>query len=211
MDKLTPAQQSLLAAIERLRKSLRMSPTVQEIADELGIRAPSVHEALSRLEAKGYIRRQPNKARSIEVLRRSLPRKTHFVAVPIIGEVAAGPAILAIENRIGLLMVPESDVRGSCFALKVQGDSMIEANIFEGDYVVVRQQPLAESSDIVVAMIDGEANVKRLFISEDRIELRSANQRMKPIRVDPHSDFRIVGKVLHVCSQEDASVDQPDL
>jgi len=211
MDKLTPAQQSLLAAIERLRKSLRMSPTVQEIADELGIRAPSVHEALSRLEAKGYIRRQPNKARSIEVVRRSLPRKTHLVSVPIIGKVAAGPAILAIENRIGLLMVPESDVRGSCFALKIQGDSMIEADIFENDYVVVRQQPLAENNDIVVAMIDGEATVKRLHIAEDRVELRPANRRMKPIRVDPHSDFRIVGKVLHVCSQEDASVDQPDL
>ena len=211
MDKLTPAQQSLLAAIERLRKSLRMSPTVQEIADALGIRAPSVHEALSRLEAKGYIRRQPNKARSIEVVRRSLPRKTRLVAVPIIGKVAAGPAILAIENRIGLLMVPESAVRGSCFALKVQGSSMIEADIFENDYVVVRQQPLAENNDIVVAMIDGEATVKRLHIAEDRVELRPANRRMKPIRVDPHAEFRIVGKVLHVCSQEDASVDQPDL
>lgn len=211
MDKLTPTQQSLLTAIERLKKSLRMSPTVQEIADELSIRAPSVHEALSRLEAKGYIRRQPHKARSIEVVRQSLPRKTRLVPVPIIGTVAAGPAILAIENQIGQLMVPESDVRGSCFALKVQGDSMIEANIFEGDYVVVRQQPLAENSDIVIAMIDGEATVKRLHISEDRVELRPANRHMKPIQVDPHAEFRIVGKVLHVCSQEDASVDQPDL
>lgn len=210
MDTLTRPQQSLLAAIERLRKTLRMSPTVQEIANELGISAPSVHEALRRLEDKGYIRRQPRKSRSIEIIRKSLPGRTRFVSVPIVGKVAAGPAILAIENRMGELQVPESSARGTCFALKVEGDSMIEANILEGDYVVVRQQPLAENNDIVVAMVDGEANVKRLFISEDRIELRSANRHIKPIRVDPQSDFRIVGKVLHVCAHADADIAHPE-
>ncbi len=205
MDQLTLPQQALLATIERLIKSLRMSPTVQEIADELGIRAPSVHEALHRLEDKGYIRRQPRKSRSIEIVHRSLPGKTHLVSIPVIGKVAAGAPILAIENRIGDVMVPEQVVRGLCFALKVQGDSMIEADIFEDDFIVVRQQPVAENNDIVVALLDGEATVKRLHIADERIELRPANRRLKPIPVGPEDDLRIVGKVLHVCSHASVS------
>jgi repressor LexA len=201
MDKLTQAQQNLLQAIERLKQAMGMSPTVKEIAEELSIQPPSVHEALRRLEEKGYIRRTPRKARSIEIIKSITPTTTRMVAVPIIGKVAAGTPILATENRIGDVMVPQNVVRGNCFALEVQGDSMIEADIFEGDYIVVRQQPIAENNDIVVAMINDEATVKRLFISEDRIELRPENSRLQPIHVGADEELKIVGKVLHVCSK----------
>ncbi|MES9904004.1 MAG: transcriptional repressor LexA [Sedimenticola sp.] len=172
MQKLTKTQINLLNAITKLKESLGMSPTVKEIANELSIQPPSVYEALRRLENKGYIRRAPRKARSIEIIKSITPTTMRMVAVQIIGKVAAGTPILATENRTEDVMVPQDVVRGNCFALEVQGDSMIEANIFEGDYIVVRQQPIAENNDIVVAMIGDEATVKRLFISEDRIELR---------------------------------------
>jgi repressor LexA len=92
--------------------------------------------------------------------------------------------------------------RGVCFALEVAGNSMIDANIHNGDYVIVRQQPLAESGDIVVAMRDGAATVKRLYIADDRIELRPENKKMKPIPIAPDDDFSIVGKVVSVCSRK---------
>jgi repressor LexA len=201
MQKLTKTQINLLNAITKLKESLGMSPTVKEIADELSIQPPSVHEALRRLEEKGYIRRAPRKARSIEIIKSITPTSTRMAAVPIIGKVAAGTPILATENRTGDVMVPKNVVRGNCFALEVQGDSMIEANIFEGDYIVVRQQPIAENNDIVVAMINDEVTVKRLFISEDRIELRPENSRLQPIHVGADEELKIVGKVLHLCSK----------
>jgi len=201
MSELSKSQQTLLQAIERLKLAMGMTPTVKEIADELSIKPPSVHEALKRLEEKGYIRRTPRKARSLEVIKPRTPAKTQMVAVPIIGTVAAGTPILAMENHVGDVMVPQDIVRGTCFALKVQGDSMIDVDIFEGDYVVVKQQPIAENNDIVVAMIDDSATVKRLYISDDHIELRPENKNLQPIQVGAGDELRIIGKVLHVCSQ----------
>ena len=201
MTELTQSQTKLLQAIERLKQSMGMSPTVKEIADELSIRPPSVHEALKRLEKKGYICRIPNKARSLEIIKPQVPTKTQMVSVPIIGTVAAGAPLLANENHIGDVMVPENIVRGNCFALRVQGDSMIDVDICENDYVVVRQQPIAENNDIVVAMIDDSATVKRLYISDECIELRPENKRLQPIRIGSGDDLNIIGKVMHVCSQ----------
>ena len=211
MKQLTNAQNTLLQAIERLKRTMGMSPTVQELAVELGLKAPSVFEGLKRLEDKGYIRRQARKARSIEILRAQTPDKTNLTAVPVLGMVAAGAPILAQENRMGQIMVPNSVLRGKCFALKVQGDSMIDADIFEGDYVVVRQQPIAENSDIVVAMVGEEATVKRLSIEGEHIELRPENQKLKPIIIGQQDELKIIGKVLHVCSGVDteALLDEP--
>jgi SOS-response transcriptional repressor LexA len=108
MKQLTNAQNTLLQAIERLKRAMGMSPTVQELAVELGVKAPSVFEGLKRLEDKGYIRRQARKARSIEILRAQTPDKTNLTAVPVLGMVAAGAPILAQENRMGQVMVPNS-------------------------------------------------------------------------------------------------------
>ena len=199
--KLTESQTNLLNAITRLRESHGVPPTVKEIADLLSIQPPSVHEALKRLEEKGVIRRTPRKARSLEIVKPITPSRSNLVSVPVIGKVAAGTPIFAVENRIGEVMVDASVVRGNCFALQVEGDSMIDVNINDGDHVVVRQQPIAEHGDIVVAMIDDSATVKRLFISDDHIELRPENKRLKPIQVGADDDLRIIGKVLHVCSK----------
>lgn len=199
--KLTESQTNLLNAITRLRESHGVPPTVKEIADVLSIQPPSVHEALKRLEEKGVIRRTPRKARSLEIVKPITPSRSNLVSVPVIGKVAAGTPIFAVENLIGEVMVDASVVRGNCFALQVEGDSMIDVNINDGDHVVVRQQPIAEHGDIVVAMIDDSATVKRLFISDDHIELRPENKRLKPIQVGADDDLRIIGKVLHVCSK----------
>jgi len=203
MEQLTNAQNTLLQAIERLKRAMGMSPTVQELAVELGVKAPSVFEGLKRLEDKGYIRRQARKARSIEILHAQTPDKTNLTAVPVLGMVAAGQPILALENKISQVMVPNNILRGKCFALKVQGDSMIDADIFEGDYVVVRQQPIAENSDIVVAMVGIDVTVKRLSIEGEHIELRPENQKLKPIIIGQQDELKIIGKVLHVCSGVD--------
>ncbi len=131
------------------------------------------------------------------------PRTRQMINVPIIGRVAAGAPILAIENKIGEIMVDAMIARGNCFALQVCGDSMIDVDINDGDYVVVRQQQLAESGDIVVAMRDGEATVKRLFIADEKIELRPENKKLKPIIISHDDDFSIVGRVVSVCSRAD--------
>nr|WP_212111453.1 transcriptional repressor LexA [Bartonella queenslandensis] len=159
MEQLTNAQNTLLQAIERLKHAMGMSPTVQELAAELSMKAPSVFEGLKRLEDKGYIRRQARKARFIKILHTQTSSKLNMRAIPVLGMVAASQPILALENQIGQFMVSVHILRVKCFVLKVQGDSMIDVDIFEGDYVVVRQQPIAENKDIVVAMI-GEGHCK---------------------------------------------------
>ena len=211
MEPLTHAQHTLLQAIECLKRAMGMAPTVQELAVELGIKASSVFEGLKRLEDKGYLRRTPRKARSIEILHAHTPEKTTLVAIPVIGMVGAGQPILAHEHHIGQIMVPDTVLRGTCFALKVHGDSMRDVGMFEGDYVVVRQQPLAEHSDIVVAMVGEEATVKRLHIQGEQIELRPENTTRNPIIIGQQDDLKIIGKVLHVCSAVDtkALLDDP--
>jgi repressor LexA len=180
-----------------------LRPTVQELATILSIQPPSAYELLGRLEEKGYIQREPRKARTMTVVKDFTPRTRQMINVPIIGRVAAGAPILAIENKIGEIMVDAMIARGNCFALQVCGDSMIDVDINDGDYVVVRQQQLAESGDIVVAMRDGEATVKRLFIADEKIELRPENKKLKPIIISHDDDFSIVGRVVSVCSRAD--------
>ncbi|MBF0186252.1 MAG: repressor LexA, partial [Magnetococcales bacterium] len=112
----------------------------------------------------------------------------------------------AVENIIGEISVSSSDVRGNCFALEVVGDSMIDANINEGDYLIVRQQPVAENGDIVVALLDDEATVKRFFMFDDHIELRPANPKYKPIRVGPQNVVYIIGKVVAVTAKASTNI-----
>jgi repressor LexA len=194
---LSPTLEKTLEVIRDFIFKEGIPPTNQELADLLGVSKPTVHEQLGNLERKGYVRRKPRKARSLEVV--DNPQQVaELLSLPIIGKVAAGVPILAVENQIGEVLVEAGLARGRCFALAVQGDSMIDARIHEGDLIIVRQQQLAENGDIVVAMLDGEATVKRLFISEDRIALRPENTNYQPIEVDPDDDFRILGKVVGV-------------
>ncbi|MBF0160505.1 MAG: repressor LexA [Magnetococcales bacterium] len=200
MEGLTPAQQKLLDAVKKFIAAHDMPPNVSELAEILNIKPPSVHAQITAMVEKGVLRRTPYKGRLLEIINDN-PTVMSLVPVPIVGDVAAGKPIMAEENRIGEVLVESHIARGSCFALRVKGDSMVDAGIDDGSMVIVRLQPVAESGDIIVALLrDQEATVKRLFIAGEIIELRPANQAYQPIRIKQDDDFRIFGKVMAVRS-----------
>lgn len=199
VEGLTTAQKRTLEAIQDFIAKEGMAPTVAELGVILGAKGASVHEQLVHLEKKEYIRRKARKARSLEVIRGpDTDLRPQLVSIPLVGEVAAGTPILAVENVVGEVLMDSTIARGTCFALTVRGDSMIKANINDGDYVVVRQQPLAENRDIVVALLDDEATVKRLLISDERIVLRPENPDYQDIHIGPTDEIKILGKVIAV-------------
>lgn len=198
---LTPRQRQILDFIRSEIHRRGFPPSVREIGEAVGLSSSStVHSHLAALEAKGLIRRDPAKPRALEVLDyRDTERGVDYEnvqAVPVVGEVAAGVPILAAENIEATLPLPASFAGEETFVLKIKGESMIEAGILDGDYVVVRQQSTAEDGDVVVAMIDEEATVKRFFREAGRIRLQPENATMEPIYADEHDDFAILGKVV---------------
>jgi repressor LexA len=200
MVKLSKRQQQILEFIKHEVKTKGYPPSVREIGEAVGLASSStVHGHLARLESKGLIRRDPTKPRAIEILDSSpsIP-KANVVNVPIVGKVTAGQPITAIENVEEYFPLPEQFVSpdDQVFMLKVVGDSMIEAGILNGDYVIVRQQQTANNGDIVVAMTEeNEATVKRFFKEKDHIRLQPENSAMEPIIVQ-HAV--ILGKVIGV-------------
>jgi repressor LexA len=177
-------------------------PSVREIGEAVGLSSPStVHAHLAALQDKGYLRRDPSKPRAIEV---TLEPSTGADVdrrpvrhVPLLGDVAAGTGVLAVEQVEELMPVPEDLTGdGELFMLRVRGESMIDAGIFDGDFVVVRVQPTADPGDVVVAGIPGEeATVKTFLRKRNKIVLRPANETMEDLVFDP-SDVRIYGKVV---------------
>lgn len=173
-------------------------PSVREICEAVGLKSTStVHGHLERLEKKGLIRRDPSKPRAIEILDSSpLSIARDLVEVPIVGKVTAGQPILAVENIEDSFPLPADFLRGNDnFILVVKGESMIEAGILDGDYVVVKQQSHANNGDIVVALIEDEATVKRFYREKDHIRLQPENSFMEPILV---KDVSILGRVTGV-------------
>lgn len=173
-------------------------PSVREIGVAVGLSSSStVHSHLAALEAKGLIRRDPSKPRALEVLDfRDSERGIDMGqvrAVPLVGSVAAGQPILASENIEQTMALPAEIADEQTFLLRVRGESMIDAGIFHGDFVVVKQQPTADNGDIVVAMIDEEATVKTFYREADRIRLQPENATMDPIYA---RDVTILGKVV---------------
>jgi len=201
---LTARQQGILDVIEKQLRQRGYPPSVREIGEAVGLTSTStVHSHLQTLEELGYLRRDPTKPRAIEV--RYDPASGAAMArrptqhVPLVGDVAAGTDVLAQENVEELLPMP-ADFTGSgtLFMLRVRGDSMIDAGILDGDYVVVRQQPDANRGEIVVAGIPGEeATVKTWSRKGGKVVLTPANPGMKPIELDP-SDVSVYGKVVTV-------------
>ncbi len=179
-------------------------PSVREIGEAVGLASSStVHAHLAVLQREGYLRRDPTKPRAIEVRydpasKADLPTG-RVRQVPLVGDVAAGTGVLATENVTELLAVPEELTgNGSLFALRIRGDSMIDAGIFDGDIVVARQQPDAENGDVVVAGIPGdEATVKNFSRRNGSIVLSPANERLEPIELSP-ADVTVYGKVVSV-------------
>lgn len=198
---MTSRQREILDFIRAEIHRRGFPPSVREIGEAVGLSSSStVHSHLAALEAKGLLRRDPSKPRALEVLDyRDTERAIDYErvqAVPLVGQVAAGAPILAAENIEATLPLPASFAGEDTFILRVKGDSMIDAGILNGDYVVVRQQKDAINGDIVVAMIDEEATVKRFFREGDRVRLQPENARMEPIYADRFVDFAVLGKVV---------------
>ncbi len=200
---LTDTQRRVLGEVRDFILEHGFPPTVQELGRRLGIAAATAHEQLGQLVRKGFIRREPRKARGLTLLREPEEEPAELVAIPLLGAVPAGAPLLAEENILGEVMVERRLVAsGRHFALRVRGESMRDAGICDGDVVIVRQQPIAQSGDIVVACLGGdEATVKRLSIREHQIELKPANPEFEPIPIGPDDDLRILGKVVAVRRQ----------
>lgn len=202
MTKVSKRQLEILEYIKDEVRKKGYPPSVREIGEAVGLASSStVHGHLLRLEKKGFIRRDPTKPRAIEVL--DINGDDHLIPnaqtayVPVIGKVTAGEPITAYENIEEYLPLPDKLVGdASVFVLVIQGDSMIEAGIYDKDMVIVRQQPTANNGDIVVAMTEeDEATVKRFFKEKDYIRLQPENSSMEPIILQNCS---ILGKVIGV-------------
>ncbi|WP_047155335.1 transcriptional repressor LexA [Aneurinibacillus tyrosinisolvens] len=202
MKKLSSRQLAILDYIKREVKDKGYPPSVREIGEAVGLASSStVHGHLARLEKKGLIRRDPTKPRAIEILNsENAPvelQGMRTVTVPVMGKVTAGLPITAVENVEEYFVLPESTVGSdNVYMLRVQGESMIEAGILDGDYVIVRQQQIANNGDIVVAMTEeDEATVKRFFKEKNHFRLQPENSTMEPILLPAVS---ILGKVIGV-------------
>lgn len=193
---LTKRQKEIFDFIRRYAAKTGYPPTVREIGKAVGLHSSStVHAHLANLEKLGILRRDPTKPRAIELLF-DRAKKTIMPGsgLPLVGQVAAGAPILAEENIEEYIEVP--DVIGGeegDYVLRVRGESMVDAGIFEGDYVIVRPADTAEDGEIVVALIGDEATVKRYFREADHIRLQPENETMEPIRT---SEATILGRVV---------------
>ena len=195
-DKLTNRQKQILEYITDMINKKGFPPTIREIGERFKFKSTNAtRSVLNALSKKGYIKRKPMVSRGIELLRQA---RVSFSVVPLIGRVSAGIPILAVENIEGNFAVDKSFLPDrESFFLKVVGDSMKDAGILNGDYVLAKAQPIAQTGDIVVAIIGDEATVKKYFPEKNRIRLEPANSQYGPIIVEKNTpDFRIAGKVV---------------
>ena len=188
-------QAKILAYIEKATLQKGYPPSVREICDATGLKSTStVHGHLIRLEKKGLLYRDSMKPRAISVPSDHQMYRTEMINVPIVGRVSAGSPILATENIEDYIALPQSMLgEGEHYVLGVRGESMIEAGVMDGDYVVVRKQPTAYNGDIVVAMVEDDATVKRFYRENGHFRLQPENSTMEPIIVP---EVTILGKVV---------------
>ncbi len=196
MEKLTKRQQIIFDFIKQEIKTKGIPPSIREIGEVAGLSSTSsVHLNLKNLEKKGYISRSKSKTRHIEVLETNFYTPEKEVAqVPIIGEVTAGEPILAEANIEGHFPVPVEYLKNNeTFMLRVKGDSMIGAGIFNKDLVIVNKQSFAANGDIVIALIEDSATCKRFFVEDGHVRLQPENDAFEPIILN---DVSILGKVI---------------
>jgi repressor LexA len=197
---LTPRQQAILRVIRQAVEERGYPPSVREIGEGVGLTSPSsVAHQLRTLERLGYLRKDPNRPRALVVAdapATGSPANESSVSVPLLGRIAAGGPILAEQATETTMSLPRDLVgEGQLFMLQVVGDSMVDAAICDGDWVVVRQQPTAESGEIVAALLDDEATVKTLKRRDGHVWLMPHNPAYEPI---PGDDAQIMGKVVSV-------------
>jgi repressor LexA len=195
---LTKRQREIFDFVKRYGEEHGYPPTVRDIGKAIGLTSSStVHAHLANLEKLGVLRRDPTKPRAIEVLVDKAKSAVAPSGLPVVGQVAAGQPVLAEENIEEYVPVPP--IAGGDegeFVLRVKGDSMVGAGIFEGDYVVVRPQETASDGEIVVALVEDEATVKRFFKEADHVRLQPENDTLDPIL---SRDVQLLGRVVGVC------------
>jgi repressor LexA len=211
MEELTDRQKQILHFIVRESESRGFPPTIREIGEQMDIRSTNgVNDHLKALERKGYLIRGEQQSRSLVPTKRArlvlglgARKDGSMIDVPVLGKIAAGAPLLAAENLEDSVRIDSFFLGGAgkeVFALRVKGDSMIEDGIFDGDYLFVRKTPAASPGEIVVALIEDEATVKRFYPEGERVRFQPANRAMQPIYVNK-SDFRstmILGIVIGV-------------
>jgi repressor LexA len=195
---LTKRQQEIFDFIKKYVGEHGYPPTVRDIGHSVGLTSSStVHAHLANLEKAGVLRRDPTKPRAIELLKGKARQVVGPGGLPLVGQVAAGQPVLADENIEEYVPVP--GIAGGDdgeFVLRVKGDSMKDAGILEGDFVIVRRQETAGDGDIVVALVGEEATVKRFFREDDHVRLQPENETMEPIRT---RDAQVLGRVVGLC------------
>jgi len=200
MDELTGRQEEILKEIQRYIGAEGYPPTIRDLSNQFRMAAPSMLSHIKALERKGVIRRRQGKSRGIELTGTPrMPSTGKVMEVPILGRVAAGAPLLAEENREGSIFVDNRFAKGQkLFALRVKGNSMVDAGLYENDVCIIRMTDTAQNNDIVVAFLDGEATVKRFRKSGKRITLLPENPAYEPIEISEEQgrDFRILGKVI---------------
>jgi repressor LexA len=189
---LTEKQARVLACITQWVRGRGYPPTFQELAQELRLTEKNARDYVLILERKGYLRRQPNAARGITLLQQ--PTSESLREIPLIGRVMAGKPVEVFEDHEPILVPPMLLRAGTHFAMEVRGDSMIDDGIREGDLVIVQQQVAPNNGDTVVAVVHGEATIKRLYRRGATVELRPANAQMTALRVDAR-DVEVKGVV----------------
>jgi repressor LexA len=203
VKELTARQREVLGFIRTFTERHGAPPTVREIGDRFGFTARAAFDHLRALERKGALHRRVSDkrvSRTLVLAERGPGRRQPAAEIPVLGRIAAGTPVFAEENREDSIPVrPEWFARKGedLFALRVRGESMIDAHIMDGDLVLVRRQDSAQTGDVVAALVDSEATVKRFAREGDAIVLRPENPTMQPIVVHPgRADFRILGKVI---------------
>ena len=204
---LTNRQQTVLEAIRQWIRERGYPPTIRELGKQLGIKSlRGVTTHLDAIAKKGFLKREP-RARSISLSDLVAPFE-RALRVPVLGRIRAGEPVLAQEHVEGHVVIDGAWIGGSAaagstehFALKVQGDSMINAGILEGDFVIVRQQPAAQDGDIIVALLGDEATIKRFYKESDHVRLQPEHPTMEPILVNKQQPLSVLGKVVAVFRQ----------
>jgi repressor LexA len=205
-NELTERQQEILSFILEFRDENGYPPTLREIGRKFGISSTfGVKRHLDALVKKGYLNIESNASRGISIIKEdpvklSFEENDIFRKIPIVGRVAAGSPILAMENIEGSIVIDSAFMKKSqdCFALKVKGDSMVDAGIFENDLVIVTPRTEAVNGDIIVAMLEDEVTVKTFEKKKEQVRLIPQNENYEPIEIDKSKEFKIVGKVTGV-------------
>jgi repressor LexA len=206
MKELTKRQEEVLSFITNYLHIHAYPPTIRELADHFTISVKGAQDHLSALKKKGVLKQGDKKSRTIELVK-TPDEDSEFREIPVVGTVAAGLPILAIENRDGFIRFPRSMLKRNheYFALRVKGDSMIGAGIMEGDLAVIEQQNMVQNGEIAVVMLEEAATLKTFYRESSRIRLQPENPAYKPTYCD--QDVRILGRLAHILRTYNISTD----